>query len=63
MKKAIRWLYRRYVFMPELLSHIHVKDRYQYLVEHDIKLCNDVDVLREIYAHEADPSPELRIVR
>ena len=62
MKRLIRWLYRRFVFMPELCAHQHPKDRYRYLVEHDIDLLNDADILREMISYEDDPSPKLRIV-
>ena len=48
--------------MPELCAHQHPKDRYRYLVEHDIDLLNDADILREMISYEDDPSPKLRIV-
>ena len=63
MKSFITWLYKKYVFMPKLRSFKHTKDLYQYMVQHDLDLCDDIGILRKMLEYEDDPSPELRIVR
>ncbi len=63
MKTLITWLYRKYVFMPELLSYKHPKQQYEFLCWHDVLLCDDTEILRNILEErDNDGNPGLRLV-
>ncbi len=52
MKTFLTYLYRKYVFMPELRILGRPERHSQYLMDHGVGLCDSIDILNGVIMHE-----------
>ena len=59
MKRFITWLYKKYVFTPELLSFEHTKDRWHWLLTQNLDFVDDIEMLNDLASYGLDPELEV----